>query len=232
MSTLPVSFTHAPGSPRVAASPFLSHHSRVYPMMTQRAPTSFEIATAEAIWSAYNRMPDDDGKTHAFTALSAATGGGKTTGAVALMTFLVARLGLTCAYVAPSIAVVEEVHQHLRAIQAALGGTEEKTASSNKSSLDVAYFSVAAWSTVHKVNASPRNLDEYRETGVIPSAQYTEAQFRNAQIVVTTHERWKHELLTEDDCGVLRCSGQKRTVVIVDEEPSLDQIIVRQPEDV
>jgi hypothetical protein len=220
--SLPIRHAFAASSPRVAFSPFHQFHTEAFLQMIGRAPSAFERATADALWSAYLTMPTS-GKVHAFTALSAATGAGKTTSACALMAYL-ADQGLSCAYVAPSIAVAEEVHRHLL--------TLTKPVSSKKNTLDVTFFSVACYSSVHKANASPRTLDTYADQGVTPSAQYTEDQFKAAQIVITTHERWRHELTTEQDLGVLRCNGKERALVVVDEEPELDQSLVRQPEDV
>jgi hypothetical protein len=192
--------------------------------MVGREPTAFERATADALWSAYLSMPKG-GEVHAFTALSAATGAGKTTSACALMAYLAVIDGLPCAYVVSTIAVAEEVHQHLVRLMKPVTMREVPSDTDG-------FLPVAAYSSVHRANASPRILDEYAEQGVTPSAQYNEEQFRQAQLVVTTHERWRHEMATGMDLGVLRCSGRDRALVVVDEEPELDHSIVRQPEDV
>jgi hypothetical protein len=75
-------------------------------------------------------------------------------------------------------------------------------------------------------------LAEYAEQGTTATAQYTEAQFKVARIVVSTHERWRYELTSGLDLGVRRCNGIDRALVVVDEEPNLDLTVVRQPEDV
>jgi len=178
--------------------------------MIDRDPSAFERATADALWSAYRSMPKA-GDVHAFTALSAATGAGKTTSACALMTYLARTEAASCAYVVSTIAVAEEVHRHLAKL---LPGE------------------VACYTSVHKVGASPRTLDNYADQNVTPSAQYTEAAFRSARLVVTTHERWRHEVASKLDLGVLKHNGKDRSLIVVDEEPELDHSVVRQPEDV
>ncbi len=162
---------------------------------------------------AYERMPKR-GPVKTFTALSAATGAGKSTSACALMVYLARTQWHTSAYVVPTIAVAEEIHRHLLKLT-------EGTA-----------YTVACWTSVHKANASSRVLDQYAEQNVVPARRYTEQQFKAAQLVVTTHDRWKHELTTGTDLGVLKCNGGDRDLVVVDEEPELEYTVVRQPEDV
>lgn len=222
--TMPVRHAFSATSPRVAYDPFHQYHTQAYLQMIGREPSAFERATADALRSTYATMPKA-GKVHAFTALSAATGAGKTTSACALMAYLAKTQGLPTAYVVSTIAVAEEVHRHLLTLM------KPVTMREGFSHTDE-FPQVAAYTSVHKANASPRTLDDYAEQGVIPSAQYTEDQFRKARIVITTHERWRHELASGLDLGVLKCGGRDRALIVVDEEPELDHSVVRQPEDV
>src|SRR5689334_11968753 len=95
---LPVANRFAATSPRVAASPFMQTHTRAFQAIAGRAPSAFERATAEALWGAYLRLEcshhaqfslasrEDSPRT--FTAVSAATGSGKTVGTCALIAHL------------------------------------------------------------------------------------------------------------------------------------------------
>jgi hypothetical protein len=92
---------------------------------------------------------------------------------------------------------------------------------------------VAVYTSLHKINASPALIaQKQRELGLVVSRRFTEAEFRAAQVVVTTHERWKQEIETGADLGVRLRSGEPRTLVVVDEDPSLERVFVRQPEDI
>ncbi len=212
-SVQPLTDTFSHRSPAVTGNPWMRHHHVAYLRMIDREPSAFERATAAALMEAYERMPKR-GPVKTFTALSAATGAGKSTSACALMVYLARTQWHTSAYVVPTIAVAEEIHRHLLKLT-------EGTA-----------YTVACWTSVHKANASSRVLDQYAEQNVVPARRYTEQQFKAAQLVVTTHDRWKHELTTGTDLGVLKCNGGDRDLVVVDEEPELEYTVVRQPEDV
>ncbi|MBW8077820.1 MAG: hypothetical protein GJU76_07055, partial [Gallionella sp.] len=181
--------------------------------MTGSTRSRFGWFTADKLWSVYQRMPKA-GPVNTFTALSAATGAGKTTSAAALMVHLAVTEGAASAYVAPSIAVAEEVLQHLLKLTA---GTD---------------VTVAAYSTIHRERATDKDLRNYAEAGTRPSRQYAEDAVKSAQLIVVTHHRWSREAETGLDLGVLKCAGTDRAVVFVDEEPSLDLTLNRQPEDI
>lgn len=226
---LPIRSAFAASSPRVAFDQFHQFHDMAVSVILGRHPSAFERATARALWDAYRGMPKD-GPTSTFTALSAATGAGKTVSACVLMAYLAATEGASAAYVAPTIAVANEALTHLRTLADHLGG--EIRHFERRPSLILTKFSVAAWSSVHSDRASAKTLADYRDQGVIPAQQYSEGQFKTARLVVSTHERWRHEVTSKLDLGVLKCDGKGRSLVVVDEEPTLDRTIVRQPEDV
>src|ERR1700730_7729209 len=83
---MPTLSKFAATAPRIAHSPFHQFHKRAVEKMIGRPPTAFESATADALWQAYNSMADG-GHPKAFTALSAATGAGKTISSCALMAY-------------------------------------------------------------------------------------------------------------------------------------------------
>jgi hypothetical protein len=234
---LPIRSAFSTTSPRVRFDHFHQFHDSAFQAILGRAPSAFERATARALWETYQRMPKV-GPTSAFTALSAATGAGKTISACVLMAYLAVTEGASSAYVAPTIAVAEEALRHLRALTEKLITLKEDSIESEVFLRPSPYrrhrvpLTVAAWSSIHSHRSSPKTLADYADLGVTPSHQYTEDQFKGARLAVSTHERWRHEVTSKLDLGVLNCDGQPRALVCVDEEPNLDRTLVRQPEDV
>jgi hypothetical protein len=194
----------------VACSQFLPFHSQAYMATVGRMPGAYERATGDALWKAYKRMPTT-GHPVAFTAISAATGGGKTVGACALMAHLVFTEGASCAYIVETIEGAEEARRHLETL---LPGR------------------VACFTSIHRADARPEKVRDYAAMNVVAGSHCTEDQFKAAQVVVCTHERWKLELVKGVDVGVRKWKGKDRTLVVVDEEPELQVTYVQQPEDV
>jgi hypothetical protein len=208
--TAPLSLMYSPSGPLVAGTPFLTFHGQAVETMIGRRPSAFMRATAHSLWLAYvSRMPPED-KPTAYTAVSAATGSGKSLAACALLAYLVDH-GHAVAYVVETIEAVEEVRGWLESL---LPGQ------------------VAAATSIHRANAAPDKVRHYSEQGVTTEHRYTEDEFMSAKIVVTTHARWADELRDGKDRGVLKCSGVDRALVIVDEEPELQDVYQRRPEHV
>lgn len=208
---MPVRYVFGPNAPRVKHDAFLTYHDAAMRRMTGRAPTAFERSVASFLKETYHRMPTRQ-PTHAFASLSAATGGGKTTGACALMAFLAESEGRPSAYVAPSIAVAEEAHANLCKL--------------------LPKGAVACWTSIHKAGASPRTVADYAANNDRASAQYTAEEFLSARVVVTTHEQWKRAIaLGDDPLSVLSWNGNLRTV-FVDEDPQIESVFARQSADI
>ncbi len=218
---LPVEFSFSPESPRVRYSPFLQKHHEVMVKLRGQAPSSFERATGDALWQAYVRLSEsstdplgsiglgEHSGPQAFLAVSAATGSGKSLGACALIAHL---SPAPCAFVIKTVEEAEKVYRHLSKL---LPGR------------------VAVYSSLHKNNASPTLTEEkFRELGLRVARRFTETEFKEAQVVVTTHERWKQEIEKGTDLGVRLYKGRLRELVIVDEDPSLERVYVCQPEHV
>lgn len=238
---LPLTGRFSAISPQVANDPFMQAHGRAYQLITGRAPTAFERATGAALWQAHVRLsgssyqdvrkalaallklpvPESSqavrgpitGGEHSravsFLAVSAATGSGKTVGTCALMAHL---SPAPCAFVIKSVEECEKVYQDLNKL---LPGK------------------VAVYTGIHKINASPALVEQkHRELGISVTRRFTEDEFRAAQVVITTHERWKQEIEHNADLGVRCRKGHPRALVVVDEDPSLERVFVRQPEDV
>ncbi len=205
----PVSLRYSSTGPMVQHTPFLKFHTAVVPQLIGRQPSAFERATAHALWQAFARMPTE-GTPKAFTAVSAATGSGKSVGACTLIAYLVTQ-GQTCAYVVETIEAVEEVRALLDKV---LPGK------------------VAAYSSIHRANAAPDKVRDYSDMGVTALKRFTEEEFLNAPVVVTTHDRWRREITEGKSLGVLTCGTEPRALVVVDEEPETQVVYQRQPEDV
>lgn len=218
--SLPVSFRFAATSPRVACDPFMRTHGVAYRAITGRNPSAFERSTASALWLAYVRVSESspdarsslafrEHSPKAFQAVSAATGGGKSIGAQALIAHL---SPAPCALI---IQTLEGCEKAFQALDKLLPGK------------------VAVYTSLHKANASPSLIAEKRrELGLVATRRFTEDEFKVAQVVITTHERWKREIESGADLGVRHCNGNPRELVIVDEDPSLERVYVKQPEDV
>jgi hypothetical protein len=189
-------------------------HAHVVQTISGKPATRMMMATSVHLQVAYYRARRNASE-GAFVALSAETGSGKTLGACSLMLYL-ARRGEPVAYVAPTLAVAEAMLKDLLRLAPDFGLDGE----------------VAAFTSLHKVGANPGQLRDYAAQGVVPSAQYSEDQFKQALIAVTTHNRWARELTTGEDLGVLLQGHRERSLVIVDEEPELTKSVVRNPGDV
>lgn len=203
----------------MSLSSYLQSHARAFQQIAGRNPSAFECATGEALWQAYrqiessqyvsNSLSSCEDSRPAFVACSAATGSGKTLGSFALIAHL---SPAPCALV---IRTVEECDRAFRELELLLPGK------------------VAVYTSLHKANASPKLLAEKRaELGLTVARQFTEGDFKAAQVVITTHERWKREIESGVDLGVRLHNGSPRALVVVDEDPSLEKVYVRQPEDV
>lgn len=204
--------SHHDPSELIGMDSFRETHRKAYVSITKRLPSSFESATGDALWRAFRRLDFRDmkeRKTHAFLAVSAATGSGKTVGTCALMAHL---SPAPCAFV---INTVEECEHVYRQLSKLLPGK------------------VAVYTSLHRVDARRELIEEkQRELGLVVERRFTEQEFKEAQVVITTHERWKSEVERHKDLGVRLHRGKPRALVVVDEDPSLERVYVKQPEDV
>lgn len=237
---LPVRHKFSAISPRVTQSPFMQTHAAAFRAITGRDPSAFERATGSALWQAYvrlnesspdatvsyasreylrcaNEFPQDATVSYAFRgnlpkafqAVSAATGSGKSVGACALIAHL---HPAPCAFV---IQTVEECENVYRSLSKLLPGK------------------VAVYTSLHRINASPTLTEQKRrELGLEVTRRWHEDEFKASPVVITTHERWKREIDTGSDLGVRLFNGKPRALVVVDEDPSLERVYVKQPEDV
>ena len=196
--------------PQVAAVDLFRHsHNAAWPQLVddERRPSLFERRTADALWHAYERSLQGARR---FTAVSAATGAGKSLGAQCLMAHL---------YPARTAIVIREIRE---AHQAYL----------NLCRL-IGEDNVAIHTSLHKTGADRREVETFEtETGYTIRQQFTEEDFRSAPVVICTHKRWKGEHDTNTDRGVRLCNGEPRDLIIIDEDPELERLYVAQPEHV
>jgi hypothetical protein len=209
-----MSLIYSPTGPLVTGTRFLAYHGRAVQKAIKRQPSTFMRATAHALWIAYVARMFTDGKPTAYPAVSAGTGSGKSLAASALLAFL-GEDGHSVAYVVESIEAVEEVRGWLEAMVPG---------------------KVAAGTSIHRVKAAFDKVRSYAEKGITTKHHFTEDEVLSAQIVVTTHDRWQRELKEGNHLGVQRrtvgADTIARTLVVVDEEPELQDTYVRSPTDV
>lgn len=188
---------------------FQNSHQQDWPLMIDdgKSSTLFERATADTLWDAYIKSKQS---LNQFIAVSAATGAGKTLGAQALMHHL---FPLKTALV---IKEIKEAHEAYIRLCKLIGEDN-----------------VAIHTSVHRENANLSGIETFtNETGHRVTRSFSETQFKNAPVVICTHQRWKSEYESGNDRGVRLCEGQPRELIIIDEEPGLERVYVAQPEDV
>ncbi len=175
-------------------------HGTAWQQLTGRLPSKFESATAEALWDALKACQQNPDR---FKAVSAATGSGKTLGAIALI-----------AHCFPaSAALVSREISECRSAYHSLCNLIGKD--------NVAIY------------ASKGAIEKYDSEHSEPFGPVaSDSEFRAARVIVCSHARWKAECADDRDRGVRHRKGLLRDVVIVDEEPELESVYVAQPEDV
>jgi len=212
---------------------FPEYFARAFAAMTaepgkaRRFPSSFAMKTAKSVYGAALRATlnldyPQKKETHSsgmvkipsprYHMVSAPTGSGKTMAAVALMGFLYPS---TTAFITKTREEAQKVYEQLCKL--------------------VPPSAVAIYSSLHRAGADPERVAQ-AERDIGESFKFTtgftEAQFKAAPVVVTTHDRWKREHETGKDLGVRCCNGVHRHLIIVDEDPEVERIYVRQPPDV
>lgn len=182
-------------------------HATAFAITTGRSPSKFEVATAAALHRADAQLVAPS-RVRRFRAVSAATGAGKSLGAVALLA-----TKATGAIIIKEIAEAHQVYLNLVEI--------------------VGPDRVAILTSIHRDKASAADVAEFEQkTGFTVGRRFTEADFRNADLVVCCHKRWKGEIESGRDRGVRLCRGQQRDLIVVDEDPGLEQVHAARPADV
>lgn len=174
-------------------------HGTSWNTLIGREPSKFESATGAALWRAFNASQQTPDR---FKAVSAATGSGKTKGAIALMAHLFPMRSVIV------IREVKECHEAYLDLCALIG--EQNVA----------------------IIASPGAISKFESEGGSYGHRFTDAEFSSAPVAVCTHARWKGEIEKGTDRGVRLCKGEQRDLIIIDEEPELERVYVAQPEDV
>lgn len=200
--------------PFLSVHPLLRTHREVFQKLANRLPSPLETATAKTLLKAEASVTVPSSKTRAFKAVVAPTGAGKSVGTAALLAHRRRDQGsFSAAYVIQTVEECDAVYRLLRELL-----PEED---------------VAVYTSLHKENASPKALSQRaREQGLKIEHHFSEEQFRDAPIVICTHERWKREITSGECLGVTTWKGIPRTLVVIDEDPSLERVWVRQPEHV
>lgn len=168
--------------------------------------TDFEDSVALSVAAAVHRalkVPQAD----RFMAVSAPTGGGKTTAALSTMIDLYQQGGRV-AYVAPTVELCQAAYEHLSGF--------------------VSDDDLAIYTHIHKEGASKAALALARiEKGIEVTRPWNEDKAIAAPVLIVTHHRWARDITGSKNLGII-----DRDLIIVDEEPRLDVTFTCQPEDV
>lgn len=180
-----------------------------------RPLTSFDRAIGNVILRA-SMLAMDDVQQHRtdrnFKVVSAPTGSGKSTSAVALAAALYdLDPQFSAAFIVDTGRQCDEVYQLLKEL---LTDSDD----------------VVVWSTYHDIRSNPSKVEQ--EQGFRPSAQFHPNDMKSARIVVCTHAKWKGEMTKNNDAGVRQWRGRPRSLMFVDEHPSLVKLIEKRPSDV
>ncbi|MCH8135621.1 MAG: hypothetical protein IIB77_06555 [Proteobacteria bacterium] len=179
-------------------------HAAAWNLLIGRQPSKFESATGNAFFRAYQACQQTPDR---FKAVSAATGSGKTKGALALMAHI---------YPAETAIVIREIKECREAYLDLCKLIGEENVAISVSKAAIKKYDAAAV------------LSNRPSFGRV----HTDAEFAAAPVVGCTHARWKGEIENGTDRGVRLCNGQQRDLIIIDEEPELERVYVTQPEDV
>lgn len=184
----------------------------------RRTVTPLNKATADAFFTeALKTIADEDINT-SFKALPAETGAGKSMSAIA---FIAAAFKLlpdfTAAYLVETMRQAEEVRQEI----AALIGDDN----------------VTCWTYGHDVWRDEAYV--FAKNGFLPETTTTKSALKYARIIVTTHKQWKKEVTSRQQLGVrhfvskaARKSIRRRSIIVIDEAPSLVEPIKCVPNDI
>lgn len=172
------------------------------------------IAITNASLKAMQEVRDGTEGTY-FKVVSAPTGAGKTTGSTA---FAIANRrvdrNFTCAFVVQTIKQCNELYDALLL----MCQTPEERAD------------LVVWTSSHCIKTDKRQ--EEIKQGITIQKQFNRDNLKTAPIVIVTHKKWLHEDKEDLDTGVRFCSGKRRSLIYIDENPDLVEIIEQSPSDI
>lgn len=181
-----------------------------------RILTPFDHAVGTAVYQAVSLAMEDvhlDRREKAFRVVSAPTGAGKTSSAAAVIAAAFKTLpDFTCAYVVETIRQADET-----------GGEIARM---------IGERNVTVWSSGHDAAAGEEARKEIMaEHGALLRPASYRRDLKAARVIVCTHALWKREMASGRQGGVRFCNGERRSVVFVDEHPSLVKLIEQTPGD-
>ncbi|MEM1173868.1 MAG: hypothetical protein AAGI27_03560 [Pseudomonadota bacterium] len=189
---------------------FLQIVNDTYRTLTGRPPSLFEQSTADIMGEAYTSVSERIGRPF-FETISSATGGGKTKAAEALIKHVMPR---PVTFVIKEIVEIDDVYRDL--VRILPEGVR-----------------VAMMNSVHGPN-SKRGLtaEKERMMGRPVAATFKLEEIKSAHVVLTTHEAWRNAVAGKNSREFLLRRFNQEALVIVDEDPDLEQTFVCQPQDV
>jgi hypothetical protein len=183
--------------------------------LNDRALTCFDEAVGNVVLRAAGMAMDDVQARRrgiAFRVVSCPTGSGKTMSAVAMIAAgYKADRRFSAAYIVDTVRQAEEVRSDI----AKLIGPEN----------------VTCWTKEgHDWQADPDTVEE--EFGFRPVRQHKVIELATSRVIVCTHAKWKNEIVEGKDMGIRQYARRPRSVIFVDEHPSLINVIERTPADI
>ncbi len=149
-----------------------------------------------------------------FRVVSAPTGSGKSCGAAAVISAAMRVVPMfTRAYVVETIRQADEIGLLIGEL--------------------VGNDSVTVWTSAHDDRLDEdQRADAVEDHGTLHMPPCNRDSLKDARVIVVTHALWKREMTSGVDHGVRQYQGRRRSVVFVDEHPSLVRLIERTPGDI
>ena len=181
-----------------------------------RHETAFDLKVDALVWRvAELAMGDATAGRSKVRVVSAPTGSGKTnaTAALAAAGLVAQDATFTAAFVVEYAEQAEDLYRKLLALLP-----------------EHLHGEVVVWTTAHDHGTSPEVAKETYH--VEPTRRFSRGDLLAARIAIGTHRKLLGDLERQRDGGLLTCKGQRRSVVFVDETPTLVKLVEVTPKDV
>lgn len=180
--------------------------------LQDREQTAFDAKVDALLWRVSElALGDSRGDHPKLRVASAPTGSGKTMASLALVAAgLAADPGFTAGIVVEYIEAADQVYRHLLALL-----PEEL------------HGEVAVWTSAHDTAGKGRKTKD--EHGFIPQRRFPRAALDTARIAIGTHKRFLAAVERGRADGLTHHQGNRRSIVFVDETPTLVKVVEMAP---